>query len=195
MKSNDPNSYPDLGFLLEEAPVGIGLVDFNGTFLYVNGPYCRFLGYSKDELIGTSFLDITSEKDKQHGLDRMNLMNKQGVLPITFNKKYIHKKGHEIEVTITGKTIEDDGALALLVSVQENKATSNKLTGQFEEIINESTIAMFDVVGRAIRTWNRGAFEIFGYYPDEIVGLDIDQLIPETARVQFDASYKSILEI
>ncbi len=47
----------------DNAPIGMGLVTPDGTWLQVNGAFCRLLGYSEHELLGLNLADLTVPGD------------------------------------------------------------------------------------------------------------------------------------
>ncbi|MCB0215349.1 MAG: PAS domain S-box protein [Caldilineae bacterium] len=54
-------------------------------------------------------------------------------------------------------------------------------------IISSSASAIFSVDNQGIvQTWNRGAREIFGYAPEEIIGQHVSLLVPESLRQRGD---------
>lgn len=50
---------------LEHAPIGIMAASLNGRFIEVNQAICDLLGYSREELLKLSFMDITHPDDKE----------------------------------------------------------------------------------------------------------------------------------
>jgi PAS domain S-box-containing protein len=51
--------------ILREAPIGICITDENGYFEDVNPAYCRFYGYSREELIGAHFTIVVPEEHRE----------------------------------------------------------------------------------------------------------------------------------
>ena len=51
--------------LLTNISEGMAIADLDENILFVNHAFLDMLGYSEDELVGTSILDIISEDDKQ----------------------------------------------------------------------------------------------------------------------------------
>jgi diguanylate cyclase (GGDEF)-like protein/PAS domain S-box-containing protein len=47
----------------DNAPIGMGLVTPEGTWLQVNAAFCRLLGYSEDELLSLNLADLTVPGD------------------------------------------------------------------------------------------------------------------------------------
>ena len=53
----------------QNAPIGMALVSPTGHWLEVNHSLCKLLGYSKDELVGSTFQEITHRDDLELDLD------------------------------------------------------------------------------------------------------------------------------
>ncbi|MBI5646898.1 MAG: PAS domain S-box protein [Ignavibacteriae bacterium] len=81
-------------------PVGVSLTDMQGG-LHVNDTFCTMMGYSRQELSGKKWIDITHPDD--HAADRLNidilLAGKQTTL--RWEKRYIHKDGHVVWVDLS----------------------------------------------------------------------------------------------
>lgn len=79
--------------VFEIAATGIVLFTPGGHFLQVNPAYCRFLGYSEEELYRLSVLDITAPEDHQLTRDgHREIMT--GIRPaLHYEKRFVRKDG------------------------------------------------------------------------------------------------------
>ena len=73
------------------APVGMAIADLDGHYIKVNPAMCKFVGYSEEELLTMTFMDITHPDDLP-----ANLHFRQGLLAREFpsfqlEKRYLHK--------------------------------------------------------------------------------------------------------
>jgi diguanylate cyclase (GGDEF)-like protein/PAS domain S-box-containing protein len=79
--------------LFEHAPFGIRVSGLDGRLIQVNAAFCRMLGYSELELLGTSWADLTHPDD----LGLANLMKEQlwsGQLEcVVAETRYLHRNG------------------------------------------------------------------------------------------------------
>ena len=103
---------------LEQAPAGIVHIDAEGRFLIVNDKYCQIVGYSRDELLQLTFLEITHPDDVQ--LDRQNLRAMvEGSLPgYSREKRYVRKDGGTVWVNTTVSPVRDSrGRLQFVLSI------------------------------------------------------------------------------
>jgi PAS domain S-box-containing protein len=82
------------------------MVDLKGRFIKVNKRLCEMLGYSEDELLSRTFSDITHPDDIHKGLDAV-AKHIAGADHLSFEKRYIHKQGHIINIIISPSLIRD----------------------------------------------------------------------------------------
>jgi PAS domain S-box-containing protein len=91
----------------ENAAVGASMVDLKGRFLKVNRRLCELLGYPENELLSKTFSDITHPEDVQIGLDQLARMLRGEYDYAWFEKRYLHKEGHEINMLVSPSLIRD----------------------------------------------------------------------------------------
>ncbi len=58
----------------DNAPIGMGLVTPEGTWLQVNAAFCRLLGYSEDELLALTLAELTVPGDVSVQVDEVDEM-------------------------------------------------------------------------------------------------------------------------
>ncbi|MFP4424395.1 MAG: PAS domain S-box protein [Candidatus Woesearchaeota archaeon] len=102
---------------IDNSPVGIFIVDGEGTYIDVNESACNMLGYSSDELIGRSIKEIGSPEIDN--IDRFRKLKETG----RFENEYrlIHKAGHFIDVEFKAVALSDDNYMALCSDITEKK--------------------------------------------------------------------------
>ncbi|WP_210527915.1 PAS domain S-box protein [Rubellimicrobium arenae] len=80
--------------VFENAGVGVGCVDlFTMQCLDVNDALCTMLGYTREELMGLPWPDITHPDDVEPDLQRFQRMARGEIDRYTVEKRYIHKDG------------------------------------------------------------------------------------------------------
>jgi len=79
-----------------QAAVGIAQTTTDGRWLLLNDRLCEILGYSRDELLGKTFVDITHPDDREASLaDIRKLLT--GEIPYSsLEKRYIGKDGRTV---------------------------------------------------------------------------------------------------
>src|SRR5690242_19901382 len=73
----------------QDAPIGVALVGVDGRWLQVNPALCRLLGYSADELLGMTFMDVTHPDDGQANLARRRDQLAGGGDAVQTEKRYV----------------------------------------------------------------------------------------------------------
>ncbi len=80
----------------DQASVGIAMTDLSGRFLQANVKFCAILGYSMDELLRLTFLDITHPDSKVATRLNTDRLLKGEVLDFSYEKQYVCKDGRAI---------------------------------------------------------------------------------------------------
>jgi len=91
----------------EHVFAGISEVDRSGCFLRVNERLCTITGYSREELLGRSFWDLTHLDDREADLERFSRLMLGKTDTYTVEKRYIHKDGHEVWVEVAASRVDD----------------------------------------------------------------------------------------
>jgi PAS domain S-box-containing protein len=76
-----------------QAAVGIAQTSLDGGWLLLNDRFCEILGYSRDELRGKSFIDITHPDDRQASLAGVRDLVSGRMSSWVIRKRYIRKDG------------------------------------------------------------------------------------------------------
>jgi PAS domain S-box-containing protein len=71
----------------------MALVAPDGTWLRVNGSFCKMTGYSEAELLKMRFQDITHPEDLDLDLENVQKMLCREVTTYQMEKRYLHKSG------------------------------------------------------------------------------------------------------
>jgi len=172
--------------ILENTQEGYFEVDFSGNFTFFNDSLRRFLGYSKEELMGMNNRQYT---DKEHSKELFQTFNKvyDTGKPIDgFDWPIIRKDGTKryVEASISlqkdssGKPI---GFRGIARDVTERKRMEEELKEsekQYRTFFNTSRDCVFitSINGRLI-DMNDAAVELFGYASrDELMQISIPDL-------------------
>lgn len=112
--------------IVETAVEGFILMGEDLVIKDVNDAYCRMLGYSREELIGKTPLDLATEEFKQFLLtNRETILSKKRRV---IEGSCIAKDGHHVPILIHGNTLRDDqeniiGNMAFVTDMTEQKKT------------------------------------------------------------------------
>jgi PAS domain S-box-containing protein len=100
----------------EHTPLGFAHVALDGALLRVNQKFCDIVGYSKAELLATTFQAITEPADLQEDLDLVAQLINGEIDEYTLEKRYIHKQGYPVWVNLTValiRSIAPDGRIGI----------------------------------------------------------------------------------
>ncbi|CAK0776071.1 two-component system, sensor histidine kinase and response regulator [Gammaproteobacteria bacterium] len=171
----------------EQSNDGIGMIDPIGTrILDVNDAWCRMLGYTRDELLRMTFIELGKES-LQKAKKRIQAIQLQGWAE--FEAPMIHKDGSVIYTFVTIKQVEINEQPILLGTVRditERKRGSALLRISQErlQLIFTSTtngLLVADANGQIVMT-NPAIETLLGYASHELIGKSVDILVPLEKR-------------
>lgn len=87
--------------LFEHVAVGMAYVMLDGSWLQVNQKLCDIVGYTREELQGRTFQDITYPDDFAIGLTQMHLLLAGESQISSIEKRYIRKDGSLVWANVT----------------------------------------------------------------------------------------------
>lgn len=185
------NSLKQYKDIIDERSI-ISKTDINGIITYVNEPFEKITGYSKDELIGYSHSKtIHSEINKdifQNILKKINIEKKlwQGRLKNfskngevyfidTIIKPILDLDENIIEFISLSNDITDLEKTKEYFKTQTQKSAFNltesiRIVNAYKEAINESNIILRTDLNRNIIYANEAFYKISGYTQDELLG-------------------------
>ncbi|MFA6138113.1 MAG: diguanylate cyclase [Sulfurimonas sp.] len=160
--------------LFNESPIGFALTDFEGHMIDVNPALLNITGYAENQFLNLSYWDITPQKYEQQELEKLKkLLNKKCYGP--YEKEYIHKDGHLINVRLSGCLIERNGRLYIWSSIEDiSEHVRDTIALKEAALVFENThegILITDANVKVVRI-NTHFTKITGYIFDEVVGLN-----------------------
>jgi PAS domain S-box-containing protein len=122
--------------LVETMNDGLGLIDPNGVFTYLNDKHCQMLGYSRDEMIGHSITDFLAESSQQKFDEKWAKPRKEKTK--NYELVWKRKDGQQITTIISPQPIFDagnifQGAFAVVTDITEHKRAEKRLQRLAEE--------------------------------------------------------------
>jgi PAS domain S-box-containing protein len=91
----------------ESAGIGAAQIGPDLRFLRVNDRYCEITGYSREELLGASPLDLTHPQDREADRARVRRLFADPSYAYDVEKRYVHKDGHPVWVHVTIRMVRD----------------------------------------------------------------------------------------
>jgi PAS domain S-box-containing protein len=179
------------------SPDAIIITEFSGNIFEVNESMERISGYSREELIGKSIIDIclwTNSSDRGHYLELLQEHGRVQNIEFSFRKK----SGELITGLISGEIIEFGGCRYILSVIRDITAYKNMeqallgLEHRFRETLENVNLIsiLLDLTGK-ITFCNSYLLELTGYTSEEVLGknwfrLFIPDSHPEVEKIFVD---------
>ena len=107
--------------IFNQAAVGIAQVGTDGSWLRVNQKLCDILGYTRNELLGLAFQEITFEEDLQADLEYLQKMRTGDITTFSREKRYRRKDRELVWVNLSVSMVPDNtGKPDYFISVVED---------------------------------------------------------------------------
>lgn len=173
----------------EHAAVGMAHTALDGRFLRVNLAYCHLVGYSRNELLGMTFRDITHPDDLGADLENQQRMLVGEVSSFTMDKRLLHKDGAVVWVTLTVSMVPDlEGDarhfLAVVNDISDRKMAEDALRAsesRFRALVEQSITGIYVFDEHTFRYVNQRLAQMFGYTEAELIDRlgPLDLIAPE----------------
>ncbi len=121
----------------ESAGIGMGIAALDGVWLKVNRSFCKFMGYSQDELQCLGFQDVTHPDDLGADVDYVEKMLKGEIPYYCMQKRYIHKKGAILWVLLNVSLVKKDNGEPLYFVFQIQDITKQQQANESQEELNK----------------------------------------------------------
>lgn len=185
-----------LSTLYHRTPAMLHSVDRNGRLIRVSDFWLETLGYSREEVIGTRFLDLVPDDSREHVKTTvLNFFAEHGYLEnVEFRVR--RKSGDAIDIQLSAVSeFNEDGertnSLTVLTDITSRKNAERELRrseeqfrGAFES--SPQGMALVSSAGAWINV-NRALCEMLGYAEPELFAISIrDITYPEDLNVDLD---------
>jgi len=187
--------------LSERNPHGIQVIDPAGIITYVNPAYQEMLGYTKEELLGKSTVDLLEPASKRPELrEYLSLLVKEQPEPTTYFQQNRRKDGEVIEQAVDWSYRRDGegnvvGFISVITDITQRKRAeeATRRERDFAEGLIETArviVLVLDNDGRIVR-FNAYMEEISGYRLEEVRGKDwVTTFLPERDRSHMGALFQ-----
>ncbi len=164
----------------------------DGRIIEANANYERDFGWTRADLIGRTSVEIGLWPDEATRRPWAEAIHREGRL-VDYESIWMHKNGERRNVSISGEITELDGQRCVLAY-----ATDITIRKQFEQALAASEIrlrAVLDGVRNGVITitelgiiesCNSSAERMFGYSAAEMIGNNVNMLMPEPYRTEHD---------
>ena len=202
-KGFDAYRAEELSTLFDKAPVGMAKVLPSGLFLKVNKQFCDFLGYTEEELLGMTFMDVTLPDDLPKSNSNLKRFAAGEFKTLSSEKCYLRKDRAIVWAQLDANSISDEtGHLQYMIAViiditkRKNVEKAFEENNRYYQAVLDNTfdgIALVDKDG--IITYQTPAVEkIIGYSFAERKGKNAFSHLPEEFRIQAQANFNALVE-
>ncbi|MEO6753083.1 MAG: PAS domain S-box protein, partial [Chthoniobacteraceae bacterium] len=106
-EKESPESEARFRAIFELAAVGVALVSKDGAWLDVNQRLCDIVGYTREELLGLTFQDITHPDDLDADLGHVRQMLAGHIRTYAMEKRYIRRGGGIVWIALTVSLVRE----------------------------------------------------------------------------------------
>ena len=174
----------------DQAAVGIVQVALDGAWIRFNDKFCDILGYTREELAKTSVFDLVTPQDFETDFERGIAMLAGELRDYSEEKLVVGKDGVEVWINLSVSLVHDASYepryfIAVAEDITKRREAEEELRQSEERFrllaeevvegiaLNENGI-IFDV--------NRSLAEMFGYEPEEVIGMEAADLVSPESR-------------
>jgi len=140
----------------EQAAVGIAHTATDGRFARINERFCSIVGYTREELLGRSFQQITHAEDLDVDLDKIRQVLAGVMQTYSLEKRYIRKDGSTVWVNLTVSLVREPSGkpeyfIAVAEDITNRKEIEEELTlhrEHLDELVEKRTTELAAVNDR-----------------------------------------------
>ena len=194
----------------EASAVGMALLSPAGRFTRVNPALCALVGYSAQELHGRTFADITHPDDVALDRERAARLLQGEMLTPDREKRYIHRAGHVVWVTVAAAVVRDErgepSIVAQLIDITARKRVEAALLAseaRFRAAVEGSLDAFFifgalrdatsEIVDYEILDMNTRGCETLGLTRAELLGQRLFERFPLMRATDLPQKYARVI--
>ena len=168
---------------------GMAIIAKSGRWLTVNDRLCDMLGYTREELLQKTSLELTHADDLETTRSQFQQILHGQLEGSSYEKRFQHKAGHNLLARVDIRGVRKaDGSLDYLVAVIQDithyraaEAAVRAHHQRLQTLIDtaQDAVVIIDEKDR-ILVWNERAEQLFGWTSAEVTGRTLGQLILHT---------------
>ena len=154
--------------LVDQAPDGIFIADHEGHYQDVNAAGCTMLGYSREEILRMSFVDVLAPEEQPRVAEEVARL-RLGT-PVSSEWRFRRKDGSTFQGEVNGLMLSDSRLLGFLRDITQRRQVEHELSTsrRFIEAVAAASppvIYVFDLEEQRLTYENRSILEQLGYPP------------------------------
>lgn len=120
------------------AGIPMSITDTNGRYIKVNSAFCKFIGYSEEELLKMSFEDITHPDDLEYDQSMKKKLYSGEINNYHCEKRYLTKSGDTVWINLSVALIRDINGRSLYCICHMQDITEKKLAQDNDFTLKEA---------------------------------------------------------
>ncbi len=167
-------------FTFDDAPIGAAVIGLDGRAIRVNSELCRMTGYTREEMEGKSFQDLTHPDDVDMTRAQYDQLIQGKLDQYQMDKRYVCKDGSGLWVSLSVRLVRDrDGqplyALAMMEDISDRREAQAALRKQEAQMRNATKMeAIGRLAGGIAHDFNNQLTVVKGYAEMLLRELDPD---------------------
>lgn len=148
---------------------GIAILDLDTNFLYFNDAYLKITGYTKEELLTKSCVELGIDQNHDKSVTALQRVIEDGFIE-NFEKTCIVKDGKRVQVNMSISLMPDKKRLLVSAKdVTEEKKKERLLTQYVKMIDDHVLISSTDIDGNIIKV-SEAFSKMSGYKKEDLIG-------------------------
>ncbi|MEO5863837.1 MAG: PAS domain S-box protein [Nitrospiraceae bacterium] len=165
--------------LVEEAPLGMTVLDEQGRYVKVNRAFCNLVGYREDELLGQTYKLVTHPDDLSYNRSLTAKVICGEISGYRLEKRCIRKDGQAIWVTVNATSMAlpkstDHHLVAIIEDITERKRAEEALARSSERLELAAGAAQIGVwdwdISKNELVWDDRMFILYGVGKEDFGG-------------------------
>lgn len=154
--------------IFNKSPNGIALADLDTNFLLVNDSYSRITGFTKEELLRKSCIELTEEIDKENSKEMLKKVLDIGYVE-NFSKK-CRGKNKIFEANTSVTLMPDKKKFLLNMNDITKLKKAEKKIAKYMDIMDRNVISSSTDLDGVITEVSEAFCRLTGYSKDELIG-------------------------
>ncbi len=118
--------------VFDQSPIGAAIVGLDYRYLRVNSQFCAITGYSDEELLSKTVMDITHPDDAERDVTQTSLLAEGRNEQFITDKRYVHKDGRIVWARVHTRAVRDGAGrplyfLPLIEDITDRKRAEDEL--------------------------------------------------------------------
>lgn len=163
------------------SPIGIAVENFDGQPLFVNPAFCRFLGFTEEELRSKHCVDFSPAEDAEKDWASFQQLKAGLIDHYQMEKRYFRRDGSLVWGSLSISLLNISQSRLVLAMVEDitDKKKAEEARFRHAAIVESSEDAIASgTLNGIIVSWNAGAEKMYGYTEAEAMGKPITMLVP-----------------